>query len=134
MKRVTLDTGRKPRTDVAQGRALLAGWAVTCVLAGLLVAFDVHVRVRPPLVLAAMIGGPGWALCGFLRVRERVLVWSVAIGVGLAVNVTLGLAMVATHRWYPVGASVLLLFGSGAVLAARSAAIALGSVERARRD
>jgi Zn-dependent protease len=124
---VDLEVRRRATNDVARS----AGWAITCIIAALFVACDVHLSVRPPLVLVAMICGPGWALCSFLHMRDKGLLWSVAISTGLAVNVTLGLAMIATNTWRPIGASALLLFGSAVVLASRALAI---TIEVSRRD
>jgi hypothetical protein len=59
-----------------------------------------------------------------LHIRERGLVRAVVVSVGLACNVTLGLVMIATDTWKPVGASVLLLLASAAVLATRAGRIA----------
>jgi len=58
------DTEIEVRLGAGEGFATAAVWR------GLrtrvpFVVFDIHSIIRPPLVLAAMICGPGWACCSF---------------------------------------------------------------------
>jgi hypothetical protein len=104
--------------------------SLTCLVAAVMVALDLHTVVRAPVVLVAMVVGPGWVPTSFLRIRESGFLWAVAISVGLSVNVALGLALIALGSWHPIGASLALLLGSGVVLGARSVSIALRTLSR----
>ncbi len=95
---------------------LYVALAMVCVAAGVMVLANSSSSVRPPLVLLGMVVGPGWALCGFVRLPDKTLAWALALALGISINIAIGLLMIADDRWHPVGATIVLLFASAVVL------------------
>jgi hypothetical protein len=67
--------GIRLAVDVVTAAACLAG----CVI----VFNDVHTPMRPVLVLAALVLGSGWAICGWMDLHEFAYAGAITVAAGI---------------------------------------------------
>ncbi len=94
--------------------AALSAFAAIAVVVGLVPV------VRAPLVFAALVSCPGWAIVCWLKVLEWPLMWSTAVGLSCSLVVLLSMGLMSADLWYPRIAVTALLVLSSAVLAMRT--------------
>lgn len=87
--------------------------------------------IRVPLVLAFAIVGPGAAIVPLFELRDPLGELTLAIGISLAADVTVGTTLVYAHAWAPQ-AGLLILVGV-TLLAAAGQIAASGASGRAGR-
>ena len=94
-----------------RARSRQAGWALfgagVCLL--LMLAVNVHTPLRAFLALGFFLAGPGTALLPHLRVEDRALAASLAIGLSVVATVAVAQTMVWLHVFSPTAAVVVLL-------------------------
>ena len=104
------------KRDVAFVSTLLA---LLCVVSIVMMAVDATTAVRPPLVLAAMLTAPGWALMCWFKTVEWSVAWSTALGLSSAIVILISVGMLSTDLWHPRAATGALLAVAALVLSAR---------------
>lgn len=75
--------------------------AVLALLTGALTLLGVDTPVRLYLTVAFVILAPGWALTSYLHIVQPALVWSVSVGVGVALAILVAQVMVSAGFWHP---------------------------------
>ena len=97
---------------------LAAAVLANAVVALAIVAADADVALRPFVVFAFLVIGPGLAVTGFLDLREAGTELAVAVPLSLAIDAVVAGALSLADQWRPTTALV-------ASAAAASAALAL---------
>lgn len=103
--------------------AVVAGAAVAAAVAALAGAPD---ALRAPLVLGFLLIGPGMAFVPLLDLGDPVAELTVALGVSLALDLAVALAMLYAGAWSPVASL-------GVLAAIALAGAMLQQVKRGRR-
>jgi hypothetical protein len=87
-----------------------------CGLAVVLILANLSSPARPFAVLIAAVLGSGWALSGWIRLpNDAAYVGTVALGIGFAVPLGLGVLLVESGSWHPLGDMAALIGTAGLV-------------------
>jgi uncharacterized membrane protein YwaF len=99
-----------------QRLSLVAGVLAISILALVILAADADVAVRPLIVLAFLVLGPGLSVTGFLRFADPGTELAVAIPLSLALDALIAGIMSLVGQWEPNTALVVsAAFASGAL-------------------
>lgn len=85
-----------------------------CALSVILIMADLTSPARPYAVLIAAVLGTGWALAGWLKLPdEAAYVGTVTLGIGFAVPIGLGVLLIESGYWHPLGDMAALIGAAG---------------------
>jgi uncharacterized membrane protein YwaF len=113
---VTNRNARSPSGWQRQRLLLVAGVLAISVLALMILAADADVAVRPLVVFAFLVLGPGLAVTGFLSFADPGTELAVAVPLSLALDALIAGIMSLIGQWQPNTALVLsAAFASGAL-------------------
>ncbi len=88
-------------------------WSLLIVLfamaAGIFAFADTDSQIRPAVVLGFLVICPGMMLVRFIRLREPVFEWVLALALSLAVDAIVAGILLYAGRWSPTTAFVILL-------------------------
>ena len=87
-----------------------------CGLSLVLILARLGSPARPVLVLAGLVIGSGWALVGWIDLRDDFsYVAAITLAVGVAAPIAISVVLVESNWWHPVGDSAAILAGAAAL-------------------
>ena len=81
-----------------------------CAVALILVAGDLGSPARPAAVLIGVVIGSGWALAGWIKLpADTAYVATITLAIGCAVPLAIGVLLVESDWWHPIGDVAVIL-------------------------